>query len=157
MRSNIVTIPILLLSMSAYGKTPTPCDLAKRIVNEFIQYDLKGETTHTSKIVDSLIDYKGRDLPGWDSIVLTRKSKITDCKEAEKRVDVTILHSTYGVIAGEITTQMIDQKLKNAPHKEIQILRLNSTQHGWRIDSATIDRPHVSIETARGLAREVAQ
>jgi hypothetical protein len=97
-----------------------------------------------------LIDYQGRDTPGWDSFVLTSESRIKSCKDSGNRTDIAIAHKIHGVVysdEGAAISRLLSKPLTD----DLTELRLNKTTQGWKIDSRTVYVPHVGVDAAKNI------
>ena len=139
---------LTFISASAYGSGN--CDAAIRVVEHYIALDLQGEGTHTSKVMAALIDYQGRDTPGWDSFVLTSESRVQSCKESGNHVMVSTVHKVYGTVDAAEGTGLKEALSKPLTTEETY-LRLNRTARGWKIDSSSVYPPHVGVVAAGNL------
>ena len=144
-------IPFLVLATAAsFGGDH--CEPAMKVVERYIALDLQGEGTRSSSRMDELIDYQGRDTPGWDSFMLTDESRIRGCTKSGDHAVITISHRVFGsVVPSEPTA--LDAILAKPPREEVTSLRLNRTPHGWKIDSPKIYVPHVGVAAARKMLR----
>ena len=148
----ICLISILCLASGvASAMESANCEAARQIVEQYIALDLRGEGTHTSKIMNALIDYQDRDTPGWDSCVLTSESRIKSCKDLGNQVVVEIAHKVYGNL--ERTDEAELSRIISKPLRdELTKLRLNKTADGLKIDSPTVYVPHVGIAAASKMS-----
>ncbi|MCX7142710.1 MAG: hypothetical protein NT123_16905 [Proteobacteria bacterium] len=100
--------------------------------------------------MDKLIDYRGREAPGWDSFVLTSESRIKSCKDFGNSADIVVSHTVYGTVFpadGVAISQFLSKPLT----ENFTELRLNKTAHGWKIDSPSVYVPHVGIAAAKRI------
>jgi hypothetical protein len=149
----IILASILYLASGIAGASDSNnCEEAKQVVEQYIALDLLGEGTHTSEKMRKLIDYQGRDTPGWDSFVLTSESRIKGCKDSGSHTDILIAHKVFGTVypAGGVAISQLTSKPLT---EDITGLRLTKTAQGWKIDSPTVYVPHVGIATAKKLFR----
>ncbi len=153
MKTFILVSILCLASGVANAKDSNNCEAAKRVVERYIALDLLGEGTHSSAKMDKLIDYKGRDAPGWDSFVLTSESRIKTCRESGNHADFVIAHKIHGTVY-PAEGVAISQFLSNPRAEEITELRLNKTARGWKIDSPTVYVPHVGVASAKKMFKQ---
>jgi hypothetical protein len=141
---------LCLASGIACASDSSNCEAAMRVVEQYIALDLLGEGTRTSEKMDKLMDYQGRDTPGWDSFVLTSESRIKSCKDLGNHTDILITHIVYGTVHEGIA---VSQLLSKPPAEDMTRLRLNKTAQGWKIDSPTVYVPHVGVAAAKKIFR----
>jgi hypothetical protein len=139
---------LTLSSASAYSSGN--CDAAIHVVDRYLALDLQGEGTHTSNKMAKLIDYQGRDTPGWDSFVLTGESQVKDCRESGGHVVFTISHRVFGSMDASQHAEL-DILMARPLKEEETTLRLNKTPQGWKIDSPSVYEPHVGVAAAKKM------
>ena len=143
---------LCLAAGTANASDSVSCEAARTVVDRYIALDLAGEGLHTSERMGRLIDYQGRDTPGWDSFMLTSESKIKSCKESGAKIIVAISHMVLGESSGNDGFAETIRKLSpNQPKEEITELRLNKTAQGWKIDSSSVYVPHVGVDALKAL------
>lgn len=151
----VILIAIFTLSFgNVFAKNKDNCLVAKALAQKFITLDSQGETTHASKKIDELVDYRGRDTVAWDSVVLTKESKIKSCTVSESSADILVEYSVFGTMSGEVTLDAINSLLTKRPRGEIEKLHLYKAADGWKIDSSTVYMPHIVVTTAKKMMKK---
>lgn len=141
---------LCLASGMSVAKDSSNCEAAKQVAEQYIALDLLGEGTRANEKRDKLVDYRGRDAPGWDSFVLTNESRIESCKDSGKSADIVVTHKVHGTVYpadGVAISQLLSKPLR----VDFTELRLNKTAQGWKIDSTTVYVPHVGVAAAKKI------
>ena len=115
---NIFCILFLSIASLAAAFSPSDCKLAENAIIRYIKLDTAGETTHTSKQVDDLVYYNGRDTAGYDSMTIVSSSEIQDCKKKNLGLELRVKYKIFGLLAGNSTKKDLDVVLTSKP-KEI--------------------------------------
>jgi hypothetical protein len=149
-KTTVLVSILCLVPGFASANDTSNCESAKQVVEKYIALDLLGEGTYTSKKMRRLIDYQGRDTPGWDSFVLTSRSRVQSCKASGSHVMVSIVHEVYGTVDAADGAGLKEALSKPLTADET-FLRLNRTAHGWKIDSPSVYPPHVGVAAAGNL------
>jgi hypothetical protein len=119
-------------------KITESCAAAGAIVNQYIELDRNGKTMTSSA----------------EKVNLSRDSVVAACREVSPdEVEIVVSHAVYGSLAIGFTKEEVETVLKNDPKQaqsRISVVRLDGT---WKMDPSTVYGPHISVETAKSLAK----
>jgi len=149
----VFLVMFIFASSIASASVQSECKSAESSLEKFIRLDSGGETLHTSKKLDAVIYYNGRDTGGYDTVSVVDSSAIRSCSPKGSGLEIKVAYQVVGEFSGVLTKQGLDKVLAAHPIEKLESFYLVKEGKDWKIDSPSVPQPHVNIETARKLVQ----
>jgi len=121
----------------------------KEVVALFCDMDFTGKRLSSLTWREILPYITWPDEPGWDTVLVVSKYKLSDVKRTNNTANITVEYNVVGKYGTELL-QM--EEIEKVPFKVIK------TESGWKIESPDSMLPHVSpmtlIENLEGRLKE---
>lgn len=137
-RSLLTCLELNIVRMSKPKIYSNTLKTPEEIVALFCDMDFTGKRLSSLTWSEILPYITWPDEPGWDTVLVVSKYKLSDMKQTNNTANITVEYNVVGKYGTELL-QM--EQIEKVPFKVIK------TENGWKIESPDSMLPHVSPMT----------